>query len=101
MYENIDGFNFKAGNTYVLQVRKETILNPPMDSSNMKFTLVKEISRTFDSKTCIDGLYNDGCNTCSSNNGLTACTLMACAEQATPYCTKSPSVVVGDDEDIY
>lgn len=45
-YSNIDGFDYESGYEYVLEVKKEKIDDPPMDSSSIKYTLVKEVSKT-------------------------------------------------------
>ena len=43
-YQSISGFNYKDGYEYELVVKTEKIENPPADASNIKYTLVKEIS---------------------------------------------------------
>lgn len=45
-YSNIDGFTYEPGYEYVLKVKTEKIENPPMDGSSIKYTLVKEVSKT-------------------------------------------------------
>lgn len=46
-YSNIEGFNFEPGYEYVLEVKKENIEQPtPADASSIKYTLVKEVSKT-------------------------------------------------------
>lgn len=45
-YSNIEGFYYEPGYEYVLEVKKETKEEPtPSDISNIKYTLVKEISK--------------------------------------------------------
>ena len=45
-YSNIDGFTYEPGFEYVLKVKTEKIENPPMDGSSIKYTLVKQVSKT-------------------------------------------------------
>ncbi len=45
-YSNIEGFTYEPGYEYVLKVKIEKIANPPADGSSIKYTLVKEISKT-------------------------------------------------------
>lgn len=46
-YSNIEGFDYEPGYEYVLEVKKENIEGPlPADASSIKYTLVKEISKT-------------------------------------------------------
>lgn len=46
-YSNIDGFNFEPGYEYVLEVKTEKVAEPvPADASSVKYTLVKEVSKT-------------------------------------------------------
>lgn len=46
-YSNIDGFTYEPGYEYVLEVKKEDVATPmPADASSIKYTLVKEISKT-------------------------------------------------------
>ncbi|WP_326984042.1 DUF4377 domain-containing protein [Chryseobacterium sp. MYb264] len=45
-YTNIDGFTYEPGYEYVLKVKTEKIKNPPADGSSIKYTLVKQISKT-------------------------------------------------------
>jgi hypothetical protein len=42
----IEGFNYEWGYVYELSVKKTQIKNPPADGSSVKYTLVKEISKT-------------------------------------------------------
>ena len=42
----IEGFKYEKGYTWLLKVKKEKIENPPADASNIKYTLVKVISKT-------------------------------------------------------
>lgn len=43
-YNEIEGFEFKAGSETVLEVRKVRIMNPPQDSSDARYILIKIIS---------------------------------------------------------
>jgi len=45
-YDNIEGFNFVPGFEYSLLVRITWIDKPPADGSSMRFTLLRELSRT-------------------------------------------------------
>ena len=45
-YNNIEGFNYEPGYEYVIEVKKETIERPAADQSSIKYTLVKEVSKT-------------------------------------------------------
>ena len=46
-YSDIEGFNFEEGYEYVLEVKKENLPEPvPADASSIKYTLVKEVSKT-------------------------------------------------------
>ena len=45
-YSNIDGFIYQPGYDYVLTVSTAKIENPPADSSSIKYTLIKQISKT-------------------------------------------------------
>lgn len=45
-YSNIEGFTYEPGFEYVLKVKTEKIQNPPMDASSIKYTLVKQVSKT-------------------------------------------------------
>jgi len=45
-YSNIEGFTYEPGYEYVLKVKTEKIANPPMDGSSIKYTLVKQVSKT-------------------------------------------------------
>ncbi|MGX9985814.1 DUF4377 domain-containing protein [Chryseobacterium sp. POL2] len=45
-YSNIDGFNYEPGYDYVLTVSTAKIANPPADASSIKYTLIKQISKT-------------------------------------------------------
>jgi hypothetical protein len=44
-YEQIEGFNYEAGFIYKIRVNKEDIDNPPMDAPDVKYTLVKVLSK--------------------------------------------------------
>ncbi|KFF24916.1 MULTISPECIES: DUF4377 domain-containing protein [Chryseobacterium] len=45
-YTNIEGFTYEPGYEYVLKVKTEKIANPPADGSSIKYTLIKEVSKT-------------------------------------------------------
>ncbi|GAA4154841.1 hypothetical protein GCM10022217_12360 [Chryseobacterium ginsenosidimutans] len=45
-YSNIEGFTYEPGYQYVLKVKTEKIATPPADGSSIKYTLVKQISKT-------------------------------------------------------
>ncbi|MDH6254227.1 hypothetical protein M2347_003954 [Chryseobacterium sp. H1D6B] len=45
-YTNIDGFTYEPGYEYVLKVKTEKIANPPADGSSIKYTLIKQVSKT-------------------------------------------------------
>lgn len=45
-YSNIEGFTYESGFEYVLKVKTEKIENPPIDSSSVRYILVKEVSKT-------------------------------------------------------
>lgn len=45
-YTNIDGFTYEPGYEYVLKVKTEKIENPPADASSIKYTLIKQVSKT-------------------------------------------------------
>lgn len=45
-YSNIEGFTYEPGYEYVLQVKTEKIANPPADASSIKYTLIKQVSKT-------------------------------------------------------
>ncbi|WP_224996194.1 DUF4377 domain-containing protein [Cesiribacter sp. SM1] len=44
-YEQIEGFNYETGFIYELLVNKRKVKNPPMDAPNVKYTLVKILSK--------------------------------------------------------
>ncbi|MDL1914306.1 MAG: DUF4377 domain-containing protein [Bergeyella sp.] len=45
-YTGIEGFNHEPGYEYVLEVKVDTLQNVPADASSLKYTLVKEVSKT-------------------------------------------------------
>ncbi|WP_083506393.1 DUF4377 domain-containing protein [Chryseobacterium aquaticum] len=45
-YSNIEGFTYEPGFEYELKVKTEKIENPPMDGSSIKYTLIKQVSKT-------------------------------------------------------
>lgn len=45
MYTNIEGFHYEEGYEYKIEVRRETVANPPADGSSIRYILVKEISK--------------------------------------------------------
>lgn len=44
-YNNIEGFTYEPGNEYELIVNVQKVDNPPADASDLKYTLVKEVSK--------------------------------------------------------
>ncbi|MBG3131001.1 DUF4377 domain-containing protein [Proteus columbae] len=44
-YQNIDGFEYKAGTEYTLKVNVTDIPNPPADASSVKYTLVEVVDK--------------------------------------------------------
>lgn len=44
-YDQIEGFHYEPGFVYKLLVAKESVKNPPQDASNIKYILVKELSK--------------------------------------------------------
>lgn len=45
-YTNIEGFTHEPGFEYVLKVKTEKLTNVPADASSIKYTLVKQVSKT-------------------------------------------------------
>ncbi|RKT01925.1 DUF4377 domain-containing protein [Chryseobacterium defluvii] len=45
-YSNIEGFTYEPGYEYVLKVKTEKIANPPADASSIKYTLIRQVSKT-------------------------------------------------------
>lgn len=45
-YSPIEGFEFQPGYEYVLEIRKEPVEEIMMDASSIRYTLVKELSRS-------------------------------------------------------
>ena len=45
-FNNIEGFNYEPGYEYLLTVSTTKIENPPADGSSIKYTLIKQISKT-------------------------------------------------------
>ncbi len=43
-YDQIEGFTFEVGTTYILDVLVEEIPDPPADASSLKYTLVSIVS---------------------------------------------------------
>ncbi len=43
-YDQIEGFTFELGTTYVLDVLVEEVPDPPADASSLKYTLVNIVS---------------------------------------------------------
>jgi ecotin len=44
-YDVIEGFEYEKGNEYEIVVKEQKISNPPADASNLKYTLVKILSK--------------------------------------------------------
>ncbi|MCL8538404.1 DUF4377 domain-containing protein [Chryseobacterium gallinarum] len=68
LYTNIEGFTYEPGYEYVLKVKTEKIANPPADGSSIKYTLVKQVSKTkkekadANEKTLIVGAQTADCS---------------------------------------
>jgi heat shock protein HslJ len=45
-YDNIQGFCYEPGYSYVIRVKEESVSNPPADASSKKWTLFEVISKT-------------------------------------------------------
>lgn len=45
-YDDIAGFKYEKGYEYEIIIKSEKVENPPADASNMKYTLVKVVSKT-------------------------------------------------------
>lgn len=45
-YTGIEGFDYRPGYEYVLEVRAETVDRPAADQSSIRYTLVREVSKT-------------------------------------------------------
>ena len=45
-YSNIEGFTYEPGFEYVLKVKTEKLTNVPADALSIKYTLVKQVSKT-------------------------------------------------------
>ncbi len=45
LYSPIEGFNYEEGYEYVLDIKQEKLENVPADASNIKYILVKEVSK--------------------------------------------------------
>ena len=43
-YEQIEGFNFSEGTSYVIDVKVTEVENPPADASSLEYTLVEVIA---------------------------------------------------------
>ena len=57
-YGNIEGFEYEEGYEYLLNVKVETIKNPPADASNLKYTLVEVFEKNKTQKqTTIDNKW--------------------------------------------
>lgn len=44
-YQNIDGFEYKAGAEYTLKVNVTDIPNPPADAPSVKYTLIEVVDK--------------------------------------------------------
>lgn len=44
-FGEIDGFEYERGYEYVLEVKKTVLANPPMDGSNLRYELIKIVSK--------------------------------------------------------
>ncbi len=75
-YTNIEGFTYEPGYEYVLKVKTEKIANPPADGSSIKYTLVKQVSKTKkDAATANEKTLIIGAQTvdCSAGAGRMKC----------------------------
>ncbi len=45
-YNAIEGFTYEPGYEYVIEVKKEQTEHPAADQSSLKYTLVKQVSKT-------------------------------------------------------
>ncbi|MTG98593.1 MULTISPECIES: DUF4377 domain-containing protein [Myroides] len=45
MYDPIEGFTYEPGYEYSLEIKRETVANPPADGSSIRYILVREISK--------------------------------------------------------
>lgn len=45
-YTNIEGFTYEPGYEYVIKVKTEKVENLPADASSIKYTLIKQVSKT-------------------------------------------------------
>lgn len=45
-YSGIEGFVYEEGYEYFLVVKRKRINNPPMDGSNLRYTLLKVVEKT-------------------------------------------------------
>lgn len=99
LYEDIHWFEFKKGNTYVLDLKKIIDSdNMIADKSSITYELVKEVSRNFDAKVCTAQSYSDWCNTCMGTGDTAACTLMYCAEPEVPSCAYDKPLKVSEEK---
>ena len=97
-YDNIQWFEFKKWNTYVLEILK-TVSSENNSKVQVKpYKLVREVSRTFDAKVCTAQSYFDGCNTCMGTGDAAACTLMYCAQLQIPSCKYDEPLVKVSEE---
>ena len=55
--QNIEGFSFEEGILKQIEIREETIQNPPADGSSIKYTLIREIKKQEDMRTRINGQW--------------------------------------------
>jgi len=86
-YDQIKGFDFVAGYTYKLEVKKsERTEVIPADASSYSYELIKIISQNPDIPENCSSWF-DGCNTCMTNEGeLGGCTKKMCFTYETPKC---------------
>ena len=97
-YDNIEGFEFKKWNTYVLEVLKTVSSDNNSNVQVKPYKLIKEVSRSFDAKVCTAKSYFDGCNTCMGTGDTAACTLMYCAQPQVPSCKYDEPLVKATEE---
>ncbi len=46
LYSNIEGFTYEPGYEYVLKIKTEKLANPPADGSSIRYTLIRQVSKT-------------------------------------------------------
>ncbi|QQR97374.1 MAG: META domain-containing protein [Sphingobacteriales bacterium] len=54
-YSPIEGFNFEEGYLKKIEVKEEKVENVPADASSIKYVLVKELEKTIDNRSLLNG----------------------------------------------